>query len=72
MDVILLQLLLNDGIIVPKNETIIIGLVLKDTHLGIHIILEVIMVTIQVIGCDIKKNSYVCTEVIHVVKLERT
>ena len=46
LDVILLQLALDDRVIVPIDEGILRGLVADDTHLGIHIVLHAVVITV--------------------------
>ena len=72
LDVVFLQLFLDDGVIVPVDESILRGLVLDDTHLGVHIVLHLEIISVQMVGGDIQQNSYVGTEVVHVVQLEGT
>ena len=64
------QFALDDGVVVPEDEGILVGLVLQDAELGIHILLHVIVVAVQVVGGDVEQDGDVGTELIHVVELE--
>ena len=67
LNVVFLKFPFNDGVVVPINEGIFRLLVLNDAHLGIHIILHAVLITVQMVGCNIHENSDIGTEVIHVV-----
>ena len=47
-------------------------MVLYDAHLGVHIVLHAVVITIQVVRRDIKQDGYIRVEIIHVVQLEAT
>ena len=70
LNVILLQLPLDDGIVGPVDEGILRCLVLDDTHLRIDIILHLEVVTVQMVGCDVQEDGDIGTEVIHIIQLE--
>ena len=71
LDVILLQFLAYDGVVVPVDEGVLLCLVLDDTHFGVHIVLHLEVVAVQVVWRDVQQDGDVGTEVIHVVQLER-
>ena len=71
LDVIFLQLLLDDRVIIPVDERIVLRLVLDDPHLGIHIVLHLVMIPVEMVGRDIHQDSHVRTEIVHVIQLER-
>ncbi len=66
------QFALDDRVIVPENEGIFRCLVLRDAELGVHIILHLVIITVQMIGCDVHQYGNVGAEVVHVIQLERT
>ena len=47
-------------------------MILEDTHLRIGVVLELVFVTIEMIGSDIEEYSDIGMEVIHVIQLETT
>ena len=47
-------------------------LVLGDAEFGVHIFLHTVVVTVQVVWCDVHQYGNVGTEVIHIVQLEGT
>ena len=53
LDVIFLQLLLDDRVIIPIDERIVLRLVLDNSHLGIHIVLHLVMIPVEMVGRDI-------------------
>ena len=67
---VLMQLLLNDRVIIPEDEGIIRRLVLEDTELGIHVILHLMVVSIQMVGRDVHQHGDIGMEIIHVIQLE--
>lgn len=69
-DVEFLQFLLDDRIVVPINEAVLLRLILDDTHLCVGIVLELEVVPVEVVGCDVEQYGNVGMEVIHVVELE--
>ena len=70
MDAVLRQLALDDGVIVPEDEGILIGLVLQDAELGIHILLHIVVVAVEMVGSDVEQDGDIGTELIHIVELE--
>ena len=50
--------------------TIGCGLILQDTQLRIHIILHLVIITVQVVGRNIQQNRNIRLEIIHIVQLE--
>ena len=46
LDVVFLQFTLDDGVVGPIDESILLGLVLDDTHLRIHIVLHLEVVAV--------------------------
>ena len=45
-------------------------LVLNDAHFGVGILLELIVVTVQMVGGNVQQDGDVCTEIVHIVELE--
>ena len=62
----------NDRVVVPEDECIFRRLVLNDAELGVHIILHLVIITVQMIGRYIQQDSYIRFEVVHVIQLETT
>ena len=46
------------------------GLVLDDTHLCIHVVLHLEVVTVQMVRRDIQQDGDIRTEIVHIVELE--
>ena len=46
-------------------------LVARDTELGVHVVLELVVITVQMVGSDIHQDGYVGSEIVHVIQLER-
>ena len=69
---ILFQLVFDDGVIVPVNESILVCLVLDNTHLGIHVVLHLEVIAVQMVWSDVQQHGNIGTEVIHIVELEGT
>ena len=67
-----LHLAVNDGVFGPVDESILCRLVTRDAELGIHVVLEFIIVAVQVVRRDVQQDGDVGFEVIHVIQLERT
>ena len=67
----LVQFPLDDGVIIPEDESIFRSLVLCDAEFGIHIVLHTMVVTVQMIGCDVHQHGNIGTELIHIIQLER-
>ena len=72
LDIVFLQLLFDDGVIVPIDEGILRSLVLDDTHLCVNIVLHLEIISVQMVGCDIQQDGNVGTEVVHIIQLEGT
>ena len=70
VNAILVEFPLYDGVIVPEDESVIVGLVLDNPELGVHVILHFIAVTVQMVGSDVHQYSDVGMKFIHVVELE--
>ena len=70
MYAIFVQLALYDRVIVPEYKCVVIRLVLYDAELGIHVILHLIVVTVQMVGSYVHEHGDVGMELIHVVELE--
>ena len=68
----LVQLALDDGVVVPEDKSVFRCLVLGDAEFGVHIFLHTVVVTVQVVWCDVHQYGNVGTEVIHIVQLEGT
>ncbi len=68
----LVQLALDDGVVVPEDKSVFRCLVLGDAEFGVHIFLHTVVVTVQVVRCDVHQYGNVGTEVIHIVQLEGT
>ena len=60
----------NDRVVVPEDERIFRRLVLDYAELGVHIILHLVVITVQMIGRYIQQDSYIRFEVVHVVQLK--
>ena len=71
LDIVLLQFLRDDGIVSPVDKGILRRLVLDDTHLGIGIVLHLVIVTVQMVRRNVQQNGDVCTEIVHIIELER-
>ena len=71
LDTIFLQFLAYYRIILPIDKRIILRLILKDTHLGINVVLHLKVISVKMIRCNIQQNRNVGSEVIHIVQLER-
>ncbi len=71
LDVILFQLPLDDRVIIPIDEGILWRLILDDTHLGVHIVLHLEIIAVQMVRRDIEQNGNIGTEIIHIIELER-
>ena len=67
-----LDFTVNHRITAPIDKRIFATLVTRNAHLGVDIVLELKVVAVQVVGCDIEQNSNVCTEIVHIIQLERT
>ena len=70
LDVVLLELTLDDGVVVPEDEGIVLSEVLRDAHLGVDIVLHLEIVAVEVVRRDVHENGDVGLEVVHVVELE--
>ena len=70
LDVVLLELTLDDRVIVPEHERVVLCEVLGDSHLGIHVVLHLEVVAVEMVGRDIHEDGDIRLEVIHVVELE--
>ena len=71
LDVVLLQLALDYWVVVPVDERVLVGLVLYDAHLRVHIVLHAVVVAVEMVGRDVQQDGNVGVEVVHVVELER-
>ena len=60
----------SDGVVVAEDEAVLFGHVPGDAELGLHVVLHVVTVAVQVVRGDIEDDGYVGLEVIHAVKLE--
>jgi len=67
---VFLQLPFDDRVIVPEDEGVVLRLVPGDTEFRIYIVLHAVVVTVQMIRCDIHQDGDVGTEIVHVVQLE--
>ena len=65
-----LNLFGDDGVFVPVDEEVLLVLILQDAHLGIDVVLHLVVVAIQMVGCNVHDDRDVGLEVIHVVQLE--
>ena len=64
------NLAIDDWVFAPIDKRILARLVARDTELRIHIILELMVVSIQVVRRDIEQDGNIRTEVVAVVQLE--
>ena len=71
LDVVLLQLGRDDGVVGPVDEGVFRRLVTDDAHLRVGIVLHLVVVAVQMVGRDVQQDGDVGTEVIHIVQLER-
>ena len=62
----------NNGIVVPEYESIFSRLVPDNAEFGIHIVLHLVVITIQMVRRYIQQDGDVRLEVVHVVELETT
>ena len=60
----------DELILTPVDEGILLRLILQDTHLSHSVLLEVIVIAIQMVGCDVEQHGNMCLKAIHVFKLE--
>ena len=65
-----LDLLADDGVVLPIDEVVVFGLVLEDAEFGGHVVLHLVVVAVEVVGGDVHDHGDVCLELIHVFKLE--
>ena len=66
----LAEFFLNYGVVVPIDEAIVWGLILDYPHFRVGVVFEFVVVSVQMVGCDVEQDGYVCAEVIHIVELE--
>ena len=71
MDVKLLHLFLDDGVVVPEYEAVVLRLVLRDSHLGVGVVLKLEVVPVEMVRRYVEQDGDVGVEVVHVVELER-
>ena len=45
-------------------------LILYDSELRLDVVLEMVIVPVQMVGCDVQKDGYVGLEVVHAIKLK--
>ena len=64
------QLLVDDGVVVPVDKGVVLGLVAYDAELGVHIVLHLVVVAVEVVGRDVEQHGDIGLEVVHVVELE--
>ena len=62
----------NNGIVVPEYESIFSRLVPDNAEFGIHIVLHLVVITIQMVRRYIQQDGDVRLEVVHVIELETT
>ena len=67
-----MQLIIDVFVIVPIDEGVLRSLVLYDAHLGVHVVLHVELIAIQVVWGNVHQHCHVGTELKHIVKLEGT
>ena len=67
LDVVFFQFLADNGIVVPIDKCIFGLLILYNAHLGVHIVLHAILVTVQMVWGDVHQDGHVGSEIIHVV-----
>ncbi len=53
VNAVFMQLLLNNRVVVPENECIIVGLVLDDAEFGINVVLHLVVVTVNMVRSDL-------------------
>ena len=46
-------------------------MVTRDAHLGVDVVLELEVIAVKMVGCDVHQDRYVRAEVVHVIQLER-
>ena len=64
--------LLPDHLVVARiDEEVARILVLRNAHLGIHVVLETVVVTVEVVGRDVRQHADMGAEPEHAVELER-
>ena len=66
----MMQLLRDDRVVFPIDESIVFRLILQNPEFCIHIVLHLMVVTVEMVRRDIQNHSDVSLEVIHVVELE--
>ena len=59
----LVQLALDDGVVVPEDKSVFRCLGFGDAEFGVHIFLHTVVVTVQVVWCDVHQYGNVGTEV---------
>ena len=70
MDAMFMQLTLDDGVVIPKDESIFRSLILYDAEFGIYIVLHFVIVSVQMVGSDVHQYGNVGMKIIHIVQLE--
>ena len=71
LDVVFLEFATDDGVVVPVDECVLLGLILQDAHLGVDIVLHLVVVAVEMVGGDVEQHGNIGAEVVHVVELER-
>ena len=65
-----MQFLLNNRVIVPEYERVVVCLVLNDSEFSVHVVLHLVIISVQMVGRDIHQDGYIGVELIHIIKLE--
>ena len=60
-------LTVNDRILTPVDKCILGGLIARDAELGVYLVLELILIAIQMVRCDIEQNGNICLKIIAVI-----
>ncbi|OAV74510.1 hypothetical protein Barb7_01987 [Bacteroidales bacterium Barb7] len=60
----------DDGVVIPEDESIGVGLVLEDAEFGVRIVLHLVIISVQMVGGDIQQDGDVGFEVVHIVQLK--
>ena len=58
-------------VVLPINKAVARPLVARDAHFGVHVVLQLKVVAVEVVGRDVEQHGDIGAEVEHIVQLER-
>ena len=67
----LLHLAVNNRVLRPVDERVFFRLIARNTELGVNVVLELVVVSVQMIRSDIQQDGDVGLKIIHIIQLER-